>query len=233
MPSSAKLFTSLASLTHSEHGEQLNNVLRWCYCASLVIWPIVAVIYLAYHSASLGITDQEIDFLQRSYFLVVLFGLFFMILYSMYLPTTLRDTASLLLAPLIGGLLQLVLAGDKAMLYIAEIAMIYTMEIATAFLLLWLFIVGLSIANMVTERTLSSVVSGLGFVGIQLLYVIPCAGAVYLFGRIIFTVILPNTYSGHSALSVMAIITYGLFAIPFGQNMYVYLKCLYQESILA
>ena len=211
--------------------ERLNSVLRWCYRFVLFVLPIYAVFYVVYHDTTLGITAGNIDFLQRSYFLVVLFSLFFIVLYSMYLPTNLRDTASLLLGPMLGCLTQLVLARERAWLYLAELGMVYVMEISVAFFIVLLVILGLGIWSALKDRELDTGVNTVGLIVAQLLFAIPCGGAIYIFGRVIFTVILPETLHGGSIWSLAGLVAYGCWLVPFIQNMWVFLKVLYQESI--
>ncbi len=210
----------------------MNSILRWCHRILLFILPIVAVFYLVGHADALNITAQEIDFLERSYFIVVLFGLFFIVLYGMYLPTTLQDTLGLLLAPILGCVVQLLFARDQFWLYLAELGMIYTLQIALAFLCLLLIYAAVGFWNAIVHRDLGELVNTLLLLGLELLFAIPCAGAVYLFSRIIFTVILPQTLDGQALLSLGGLIVYGFWFVTFGQNMWIYFKVLYRESTL-
>lgn len=211
--------------------EGLNETLRWCYRALLFALPIVAVIYLVSHAAELNVSAREINFLEHSYFLVVLFSLFFIVLYSLYLPTNLRDTLSLLLTPIFGCLVQFLFVRDQFWLYLAELGMVYTLQISLAFLGLLTIFVGVGIWNALVHKEWGDFLSMAALVALQMLFAIPCAGAVYLFGRVMFTVILPQALYGYSVWSLAGAAVYGFWLVMFAQNMWIFFKVLYNESI--
>lgn len=217
-------------MLNSQLIERLNHWLRILYCAVLLIFPIIAIYYVSTQMAE-ELTANEIRFLQGGYFIVAIFDLLFIVLYSMYLPTKLTDTTSLLLAPLFGCVVQFLIARQQIGLYLAELGMIYTIEICLAFIILWLGLVGAAIWNAITERSISTLFNGLLLTGMQLLFVIPCAGVIYIFSRLIITVILPQTITGEMLWSSMGIVLFLSFLLPLLQNCFVYLKCLLQESV--
>lgn len=212
--------------------DRLYLTFKIVYCILLFVLPIVSVVFVVRQADVLGVSEGEINFLFSSFFLVALFNLFFLILYHGYLPTRLGGITSLLFAPIVSCLIQLVLARQFVSGYLAELGMIYTIEVVLAFCMLMGIIVVAGLWTSIVERDKAGA-SILLLCVLQLLFLIPGGGAVYIFSKVIFTVFLPAAIDPYEPISVMGILVYIVFFAPILQNLWTFFKAWKEESIIA
>lgn len=169
--------------------ERILSLLQWIYSLVILGLPIYSVIFVHTNSEALAIvTEKELHFLQSSYFLVVLFTLFMLVLLHEYLPDTIPQMLNLLVAPVLIVAVQAVVSPISATEYIAQLGMLHIITIILAFIILILYIFILGILGNIFSKTFDgdSIIGLLFICGAQLLFIIPGAGAMYIFGRYIY-----------------------------------------------
>ncbi len=169
--------------------EKLLSFLQLAYALLLLTIPIYSVIFLHTNPEALEIMSAgNLDFLQRSYFLVVLFSFFALILLREYLPDTLPGILDVLVAPFIIVGLQALISPISASGYIATIGMLHIITIILGFILLIGYIFVTAILGMLMEKKWNwdTALGILVTCGAQLLFIIPGAGAMYIFVKYIY-----------------------------------------------
>jgi hypothetical protein len=179
------------------------------------------------------VTPRETDFLLRSFFLVGLFNLFFLLLYQGYLPNKLTTLVSLLFGPLLTAFGHTLITGDGFWFTVAEAGMIYTMEIMLTFAILILMVVALEVSASVVQRNFGKLGSTLLICGLQGLFLVPGGGAVYIFSRVIINNVFTEMAATHGVWSPLALISYALVVIPIIQNIWTFFHHLKNESMIS
>lgn len=169
--------------------EKLLGILQLIYSLMILVIPIYSVIFLHTNPEALEIMSaSNLDFLQRSYFLVVLFSFFALILLREYLPDTLPGILDILIAPFVIIGLQALVSPISASEYLAIIGMLHIITIMSGFILLIGYIFTMAIFGMIMEKKWNwdTLLGILVTCGAQLLFIIPGAGAMYIFVKYIY-----------------------------------------------
>lgn len=169
--------------------EKLLTILKWVYSLSVLIIPIYSVIFLHTNPGALEIMSaKNLDFLQSSYFLVVIFILFMLVLLHEYLPSSLLGMSELVFTPVIIIALQALVSPVSASEYLAQLGMLHVITVMLSFIILILYILVVAIVGNMFSSSLydESILGLLVTCGAQLLFIIPGAGAIYIFGKYIY-----------------------------------------------
>lgn len=214
--------------------EKLLRILQWTYSLVILVIPIYAVIFLHTNSEALAIvTEKELHFLQSSYFLVVLFTLFMLVLLHEYLPDTVPQMLNLLIAPILIVGAQALVSPISLSEYIAQLGMLHVITIILAFIILIAYILILSLFGMTGDMEFGDE----GFLGLlitcgaQLLFIIPGVGAIYIFGRYIYIhEILSNSPNG-TLWHWSTLFIIGTYALSIANTTWIFGRKLKNESI--
>lgn len=212
--------------------EKIRSWIKFIYCVFLLVLPVVAAVVVGLQAETLRVDLWWVHFLQSSFFLVGLFNLFFLILYHEYLPDNLLTLCSLLFGPIIVAAGHALVAPNSFWFTLAEAGMIYTIEIILAFALLMVIILVLATLGSLRERDLSGLGGALLVCGLQLLFLIPGGGALYIFSQVIIENVLQEIALANGAWSVLSVVSYGLLLATIVENIWAFFHGLKDKSIL-
>lgn len=169
--------------------EKLITSLKWLYAFVLLVVPVYSVIFLHTNPEALEIMSAwNLTFLQSSYYLVVIFSMFALFLLREFLPDTLPGILDVLIAPFVIIGLQALVSPISASEYLAIIGMLHIITIMSGFILLIGYICIMGIVGMIIEKKWDwdALLGILVTCGAQLLFIIPGAGAMYIFVKYIY-----------------------------------------------
>lgn len=223
------------SLRSVNKSEKLVALLQWVYSLTILGLPIYSVVYVHTNQAALAIVSEfELHFLQSSYFLVVLFVLFMLVLLHEYLPDTLTGMLDILLVPIVIITIQALFSPSSIPEYLARAGMLHITTIILAFVLLvgYIFLVGL-IGNIISKSFDSDSILGLIVMcGAQLLFIIPGCGAIYIFSKYIFLHDILPLSATNSVWHPAVLLSIGLYLFSIVNTTWVFGRKLKSESII-
>jgi hypothetical protein len=183
--------------------------------------PIFAIIYICVYGDPEIVTDNNVDAIMRSFFLVAIFIFWMQVLFASYFPRNLYDAVKMLFLPFLIMGLQYFFVNFSPALYIVDMGIIYVTSIMLAFSFL---VVAGPIYSMQDWR--KEWADYLFVSLLQLLFIIPGAIAIYVMGKFIF---FTQIWSGQFD-KITAI--YGIiFLAAIIDNMYEFYHALKANSI--
>lgn len=204
--------------------------LRALYAVALLLLPVYSVLFIVYSPLTAdALSDSQISFLASTYFLVVLFNLFMLVLRFKDLPHTMAGMLNVLLTPVVVIVLHTVLDEGSVAMAIASLGMVYAMSMMVAYA--GLVFVGPYLAGKV--RSVRDAVSAFGLGLTQLLFIIPGIGAVVIFSEVLLKTQIWPAYGEAEPYSPMLVLSYALLIGAVVQNAWTVAKEMRKNSVLA